>query len=312
MAPAPEVLARVAEIASDNRSGADTLARKAAEMLEFQAGGSCTDASALRHLLEETARLLVAAQPAMAPIFNLANTVLFAIEGCRDVSSIRAAVSSTCRRFTAEIEKAQEAISEAACQRIPEGAVIVTHSFSSTVATALLGAWRKGQRFSVICTESRPVLEGIALAKVLAGAGIAVRLITDAAIYRHMAGATLAMSGADTVALQGVVNKAGTALLALAARAHRRRFLVLAGTHKFLPASRELSGEPSRDPREIVPEEIAGVTVSNLYFDLTPLSLVTAILSEDGVHPPARVRRRLLGLKVHPALTARLAPPAES
>lgn len=312
MQPAPEVLARVAEIASDNRSGADTLARKAAETLELQAGGSYADGSALRHVLQETARLLVAAQPAMAPIFNLANAVLFAIEGCRDASSLRAAVTSTCRGFTAKIDKAQEAISEAVCQRIPEGAVIVTHSFSSTVATALLGARRKGRRFSVICTESRPVLEGIALAKLLAGAGIAVTLTTDAAIYRHMAGATVAMSGADTVALQGVVNKAGTALLALAARAHRLPFFVLAGTHKFLPAGRELSWERSRDPREILPEEIAGVTVSNLYFDLTPLRLVTAVISEDGIHEPASVRRRLQGLKVHPALKAGLTTPAGS
>ncbi len=310
MGPAPEVSARVAEIASDHRSGADTLARKAAEAVELQAAAPCADATNLREALAETARLLVAAQPAMASIFNLVNRVLFAIEGLCDAPSVRNAVASVCRGYTAKIAEAHQAISRAALEQIPEGGTVLTHSYSSTVAAALLGAWRSGRRFSVICTESRPLCEGVSLARTLAAAQIPVTLIADAAVHHHCRKASLALSGADTVARHGVLNKAGTALLALAARAHRGKFLVLAGTHKCLPPGRRLVWERLENPHEILSEDIAGVRVSNVYFDLTPLGLVTAVITEQGALPPAAVRRRLGELKVHPSLAGRHRAPA--
>ncbi|MCS6953751.1 MAG: hypothetical protein RMK57_14460 [Bryobacterales bacterium] len=310
MGPAPEVLARIAAIASDNRSGADLLARQAAEALELQAGESWRATSELREALTGAARRLVAAQPAMAPIFQLANAALFAADGCVDAVSLSGAVIAVCRRFTARIQTAQEVISEAARREIPEGGTVLTHSSSSTVLAALLSACRAGRRFSVICTESRPMFEGVALAKALAAARIPVTLIADAAVYHHFQKASLAVSGADTIAWQGVLNKAGTALVALAARAHRKKFLVLAGTHKLFPADRELIWERSENPREILPEECAGLHVSNLYFDLTPLDLVTAVVTEEGTFSPATVRRRLRRLQVHPALASTGAPPA--
>ncbi len=305
MGPAPEVLARVTEIASDNRSGADTLARKAAEVLELQAAGPSPDGPALREALVEAARLLVAAQPAMASIFNLANAVLFAIEGIHDAPSLRSAVTAICRRFAAEIATAHEAISQAAREQIPDGGTVLTHSYSSTVVDALLGAWRCGRRFSVICTESRPLCEGVALARTLAAAHIPVTLIADGAVHHHFQQASLALSGADSVARQGVLNKAGTALLALSARARRKKFLVLAGTHKWLAPGGRLVWVRRENPHEILSEDIAGVCVSNVYFDLTPLRLVTAVITEQGAFAPAAVRRRLRELKVHPALVGR-------
>jgi ribose 1,5-bisphosphate isomerase len=310
MEPAPEVLARVAEIASDNRSGADTLARKAAEVLELQAAAPSTDGTGLREALAEAARLLVAAQPAMASIFNLANAVLFAIEGVDDAPSLRNAVISTCRGFTAKIARVHEVISEAAREEVPDGGTVLTHSYSSTVADALLGAWRCGRRFSVICTESRPLCEGVSLARTLAAAHIPVTLIADAALHHHFQEASLALSGADTVAREGVLNKAGTALVALSARARRKKFLVLAGTHKWLAPARRLVWVRRENPREILPEDIAGICVSNVYFDLTPLRLVTALITQQGALPPAAVRERLGELKVHPALVGRRAAPA--
>jgi ribose 1,5-bisphosphate isomerase len=303
MEPAPEVLARVAEIASDHRSGADTLARKAAEALQLQAGAPSADGTKLREALAEAARRLVAAQPAMASIFNLANAVLFAIEGVEDLSALRSLVTSACRGFTAKIAEAHEAISQAARAHIPDGGTVLTHSFSSTVAAALFAAWRSGRRFSVICTESRPLCEGVTLARTLAAARIPVTVIADAAVHHHFRKASVALSGADAVAREGVLNKAGTALMALSARAHRKQFLVLAGTHKWLPPGRKMAWERPEDPREILSEDIAGVGVSNVYFDLTPLRLVTAVISEQGAFPPAAVRRRLGELELHPAFT---------
>jgi methylthioribose-1-phosphate isomerase len=38
-----------------------------------------------------------------------------------------------------------------------------------------------------------------------------------------------------------------------------------------------------QDPYEIFKDPLPGVTIKNLYFDITPLELVTGFITEEGV-----------------------------
>jgi methylthioribose-1-phosphate isomerase len=123
-----------------------------------------------------------------------------------------------------------------------------------------------------------------------------VTVIADnmAAALLRQGGVDAVLVGADRIAANGdVANKVGTYALALAARHHGVPFYVLAPTSTFDPATATGADIPieERDPGEVragfgrltAPTDVA---VWNPAFDVTPASLITAIVSDRGVHRP--------------------------
>ncbi len=275
------------EIRRDNTSGAVALAAKAArELAEWAACSRSFDE------LIRVGRELVRAQPRMAPLVNLVAAVLEA--GPR--------ASEAARAFQRRLEEATQAVARHAASLIADGDVVLTHSFSSTVLASLREAQQSGRCFSVIATESRPMREGVFLARELAAMSVPVRLIVDAAAALALAEARLVLVGADAVCVEGLVNKIGTRILALAAAQQGVPMYALATGDKFLPAGYRLPPEEPHAASEVLEEEAPGVSIVNYYFELTPLELFTGIVSEDGVLPPAEVRERLACKALDPAL----------
>lgn len=269
MAIPDQFLFRIEAIRKDRASGAARLAVRAAAMLV-----ECSQASP-EHV-GELAHELSAAQPAMGPMFNLTRRVL----ACSDVPA-------ACHEFLESMERVAEQVAANAAALIQDGMTLMTHSFSSTVLAACREAYRNGRRFSVICPESRPVCEGVALAVGLGSGGIQASVITDAAIYRCLPGAQLVCVGADAISQRGVFNKTGTSLLAMAAHERGVPVYVLCGSDKFLPASYDPPPEEPKNPAEILDLELPHITALNYYFDLTPLTYVTGVVTERGILSPA-------------------------
>jgi methylthioribose-1-phosphate isomerase len=186
---------------------------------------------------------------------------------------------------------------------VPDGARVLTHCNAGALATAGIGtalapvylAALEGRRVEVIARETRPLLQGSRLtAWELGQAGIPVTVIADDAAAALMrAGAIdLCIVGADRIAANGdVANKIGTYELAIAARYHDIPFYVAAPTSTFDPATpsgagitvEERSGEEIRAGfgRATAPPTAC---VRNPAFDVTPAELVTAFVSDRGVH----------------------------
>ena len=118
-------------------------------------------------------------------------------------------------------------------------------------------------------------------------------MIADGAAYRLLPGVRLVWVGADAISLRGVSNKTGTALIALAARALGVPFYVLCSSDKFLPASYSPPPEAPKNPAEILDRELPQVTAVNYYFDLTPLSCVSGVVTESGILAPDELKRIL-------------------
>jgi methylthioribose-1-phosphate isomerase len=156
---------------------------------------------------------------------------------------------------------------------------------------------RGGRRLEVWATETRPLLQGARLtAWELRRAGIDAALVADGAaaftIVRRSVEAVLV--GADRIARNGdVANKIGTYPLALAARAAGIPFVVVAPTSTLDPLTPDGAAiaVEERDPLEVtafrgVPTAPEGFRAENPAFDITPASLVTALVTERGVHRP--------------------------
>ncbi|HEV2952258.1 MAG TPA: S-methyl-5-thioribose-1-phosphate isomerase, partial [Actinomycetota bacterium] len=157
-----------------------------------------------------------------------------------------------------------------------------------TALGALREAHARGLLEYVFVGETRPLLQGSRLtAWELDRIGIPHGVIADSAAGAMMAQGevTQVLTGADRIAANGdVANKIGTYALAVLARHHGLPFYVVAPTSTVdlaTPSGEEIPIE-ERDGAEVTTRFAA----RNPAFDVTPADLVTAIVTERGVHRP--------------------------
>jgi methylthioribose-1-phosphate isomerase len=198
-----------------------------------------------------------------------------------------------------------QAIGEYGVELIGPAARVVTHCNTGALATGGIGtalapiylAHKQGLQPEVFADETRPLLQGSRLtAWELTEAGIPVTLLTDSAAASLMARGDIdvAIVGADRIAANGdTANKIGTYSLAIAARHHGIPFYVAAPTSTI--DSETATGkdihieERSADEVRRVGGTITAppnVDVYNPAFDVTPASLISAIITDRGVHRP--------------------------
>jgi eIF-2B alpha/beta/delta-like uncharacterized protein len=302
MFPLKEIDDQIRAIRDDRLSGARKLAQKGAQVLVALAEGSrAASGEEFQRELLKAGQALIEAQPSMAPLVNLVNRSLFALQEEMDLEEAKRALLTTAQGYINHLERSVERIAQVAFPLIPDHALVLTHSFSSTVLAALLHAKREGRTFAVLCTESRPQYEGRALAERLAQAGVETRLVVDALAPSMITDTGIVLVGADSLSTEGLVNKVGTYPLALAASAHKVPFYVLCETEKFLPLGYTLPEESPKDPQEVWPHHKA-VEVVNRYFDLTHLEYLTGIVTEEGMLSPTEVREIISKRRLHPWL----------
>ena len=270
-----QIRSAIDEIRNDRASGAAKQTVRAAKLLVECARHTPED-------LPEIARALTEAQPTTGPIYNLAALALHSPD-----------VPAACHDFLDSMERNAARVAERAAAMVSDGETVMTHSFSSTILTALREVSWGGKRLSVICPESRPICEGIAMAASLGMSGIPVSVIADAAMHLILPEVQLVMVGADAASPRGIFNKTGTSLLALAARELGVRVYALCSSDKFLPRSYNPPKETLKDPRELLERDLPHVTVANYHFDVTPLDYFTGIVTEEGILTPAELRKRL-------------------
>ncbi len=297
------ILTRIEEIRADKTTGAETLMQKASNLFLYMADHvQAKDCAELSKTLEETARTLVNAQPAMVGIFNLVNKILLTTGSVASVKEMKDAMIETAIATVRSSDMSLQSIANTAAELFKPGQVVATHSFSSTVFHCLLEAKKLGVEFTVLCTESRPMMEGVTLAGQLAGAGIKVRLTTDAALFSQLKHVNLVLLGVDSIGVEGMVGKTGTMAIALVARQFQIKCYALCSSHKYVPPGHKLATDIEGDHKEILAEASSNVTPVNPYFDLTPLEYLTGVITERGVLSIEAVKKDIRDLKIHPLL----------
>jgi methylthioribose-1-phosphate isomerase len=164
---------------------------------------------------------------------------------------------------------------------------LATGGYGSAVG-ALLAAWERGLLDHVWVDETRPLLQGARLtAWELETASIPHAVIADAAAASLMAAGEVdcVITGADRIAANGdTANKIGTYSLAVLARHHDIPLFIVAPSSTIDLQTPDGSAIPieERDPGEVTERFVA----RNPAFDVTPSALITAIVTEAGVHRP--------------------------
>ena len=260
--------------------------------------------------LEVAFKGLAGTRPTAVNLFWALDRMRRAAEGLRDrpIDEARARLLAEAQAILDEDVSGNRALGDHGAALIPARARILTHCNAGALATAGYGtalgvvrsAHAQGKVALVWVGETRPVLQGSRLtAWECVRDGIPHRLIADvaAASIMERGEVDLVVTGADRIAANGdTANKIGTYALAVFARHHGVPFYVAAPFSTIDPALRSGGHIPieERDAGEVrrmgghltAPE---GSPVFNPAFDVTPATLITAIITERGVfRPPYR------------------------
>ena len=268
------------------------------------------DAGELVAALQRDGEVLAAARPTAVnlswAVHRMLDCALTCANAGGDAAAVRAALQNEALAIHDGDIASCTAIAEYGLSLLPPGSGILTHCNAGPLATSkygtalgpiLLGAER-GIPFHVFADETRPLLQGARLtAWELARAGVDVTLICDNMAASVMAAGRVqaVLVGADRIAANGdTANKIGTLGVAVLAQHFGVPFYVLAPTSTF-----DLTCETGadihieqRDPEEIrslwyvEPMAPTGSVRENPAFDVTPASLITAIVTERGILRP--------------------------
>lgn len=251
----------VESVEEDREHGSAYISLRALEVLR-DASATCTEWIELRSM----AIRLIDSHPDMAVLRNRINRTM---TEAGDAAGVEASAQ---RVIASAIGRDRRASAEAA-QRLA-GRAVLTLSRSGTVTAALLEA-----KARVVIAESQPGGEGIDVAEELAVQDLQVVRIPDAALAAWTDFEVI-LVGADAVLPDGsLVNKIGTHLAALVARERAVPFYAVASTDKI---STEFPAASARRPERV--ED--GVAVWSPTFEVTPASLITGYVTEEGLVAP--------------------------
>ena len=186
---------------------------------------------------------------------------------------------------------------------IRDGDTILTHCNAGALACVDYGtalgviraANEEGKNISVVCDETRPVLQGARLSVwEMQKENIPVKLIVDGAAGRLMQEGQInkVIIGADRVAKGGIANKIGSLMVSLAAKHFSVPFYVAAPLSTFDYENNIYDIEiEERDSVEVLSfagcqAAPFGTEVKNPSFDVVPSDLITGIITEDGIVDP--------------------------
>ena len=277
---------------------------------------SGSDRPAFEKHVRRVAEELVATRPTAANLGWATERMLCVLKRHpgADVPTLQELLLTEAQRLFDEDRRACEKIGEHGAKLITDGATGITHCNAGALATLGYGtalgvvyaAIAQGKRIRMYADETRPLYQGSRLtAWELSRSGVDVTVISDstAAYVMQQERIDFAIVGADRIADNGdVANKIGTYSLAVLARHHGIPFYVAAplSTIDFsLPNGSliKIEERPAAEVTNSFGHQLApeGVPVYSPAFDVTPHTLIDALITDRGVvKPPFGSLRKLL------------------
>ncbi|MGV8127278.1 MAG: ribose 1,5-bisphosphate isomerase [Methanothrix sp.] len=290
MKPIDQVIQTSARISSMEIRGAGRIASAAAASLrDLALAAEAESLDDFNAQMKAAARMLLETRPTAISLSNAIRMVMK--YEAADLPSAREAVVFNANRFVESSEKALEKIGQIGSRRIRDGDVVMTHCNSLAALSVISIAHKAGKKIKVIATESRPRFQGHTTIGMLDRMGVETELIVDSAARSFMNEVDLVVVGADVITANGtLVNKIGTAQIALSAHEARTGFMVAAETYKFSPQTilGELVTIEERDAAEVLADHnrYSHVRIRNPAFDVTPHQYIDLICTEVGAIPP--------------------------
>jgi translation initiation factor 2B subunit (eIF-2B alpha/beta/delta family) len=193
-------------------------------------------------------------------------------------------------KYYGEIRKhfdtAQESINKNILKIIKSGGVVFLHCHSTNVVNSLIYVKKKGKRFEVYNTETRPLYQGRKTVRELRKHGIKVTMFIDSALgvaLKKSQGtkkADVVLLGADALLRNGIINKIGSAVIAQLARTNKIPVYIVADSWKFTKKKIPIEQRKINEVWDSAPQ---GVKIKNPAFEFVEKKFLTGIVSEFGI-----------------------------
>ena len=183
-------------------------------------------------------------------------------------------------------DEAQEKINKVIFKLIKKDDVIFTHCHSTNVVNALIYSKKKGKKFEVYNTETRPLFQGRKTAKELKRAGIKVTMFVDSAL-----GVALSKEqgtkkvdkvflGADALLKNGIINKIGSEVICQIAKNEKIPIYVVADSWKFTKNRIPIEQRELNEVWDNAPKKIK---IKNPAFEFVDKKYIKGIITEFGL-----------------------------
>lgn len=190
------------------------------------------------------------------------------------------------KEILSHFDSAQNEINQNILKIIRSEDVIFTHCHSTNVVNALIYAKKKGKKFEVYNTETRPLFQGRKTAKELKKVKIPVTMFIDSALGIALSKeqgtkkVDKVFLGADAITKEGIINKVGSELVAQVAKNNKIPIYIVADSWKF---TREKIPIEQRGLNEIWDKAPRKIKIKNPAFEFIPRKYIKAIVSELGI-----------------------------
>ncbi len=191
------------------------------------------------------------------------------------------------KRIILHFQEAQNKINSYVMKIIKNEDIIFTHCHSTNVIKSLINAKKKGKKFEVYNTETRPLLQGRKTAGELSKAGIKIATFVDSAARIALIGeqnnkkTDKVFLGCDAILPNGdVINKVGSNIYAEIAYRNKIPVYIIADSWKFSKHNLKLEQRSFEEMWNKAPKHIK---IKNPAFEKIDKKYITAIISDLGI-----------------------------
>lgn len=182
----------------------------------------------------------------------------------------------------------QKEINKYVFNSINNGDIIFTHCHSTNVINALIYSKKKGKKFKVYNTETRPLFQGRKTARELKRNGIDVTMFVDSAaafaIEKENKEDNIYVNkiflGSDALLKKGIINKIGSGMFAELAHKNKVPVYVIADSWKFTKSKLKLE---QRSINEVWDKAPKNMKIKNPAFEFVKRKYISGIITELGL-----------------------------
>jgi translation initiation factor eIF-2B subunit delta len=273
------------EIADMQTHSSSVVAVKAARALRELTGREFPAVAEYYRTLERNSEALRRANPSHASLHTTQRDIVASVrDGDPDsVEEAQVLTDEAIERVVDRVETGKERAAEAAAGLLEPGATLLTHDYSTTVLSAIEAAVGAGASFTVYVTEARPRYLGRKMARRLAAFdAVETHLVVDSASGYSLPECDRVVLGMDCIVNGTLYNRVGTYPIAATAADAGVPVTAVGSAAKVVDGGFAFENE-HRAASEVMLEPADGFAVDNPAYDGTPVRLLDAVVTDEGV-----------------------------
>jgi translation initiation factor eIF-2B subunit delta len=202
-----------------------------------------------------------------------------------DVEAAKAATRAAIDGVIDGIETAKAAAAERARDRLEDGTTFLTHDCSTTVTAAVEAAADDGASLTAYVTEARPRCIGRKTARQFARIdGVETHLVVDSAAGHFLPECDHVLVGMTCIVDDTLYNRVGTFPIAATADEVGVPVTAVGSSTKVVEGGFAFEND-FREANEVLREPV-DFAVDNPAYDGTPLDLLDAVVTDEGIRRP--------------------------